>query len=487
MPMHINPLTGRYHYVHRSSQSDVRHSPYSSSRPSAVPTRQRGIELRAHDPAPAVLQRCHLEIVAARQAGKILTWSPAATGLTGLDDWYRPVRTSKSGSMRLLAASQFQFTTGINLPRCPHAANPFRTIEETTQECKRIGNRWVFRTTSHECEFSTEIPPITSSQVLLTENELTDYLNTQDYLDLDGDAHDTEDEEFDTSAVIGSSDWKTPIRASSEQRVAAYLSSSPSWDSIASDPSSSPFPRVLSSTGSSSSSPTRPTPSPRRGADIKPYFSPIVSAQRSCPDYELITMMLELEDNGFYKMNPEEHPAYSAMTRTPAILLPYHPTTARGRLADKMHNMTLPYGRVICDFMSTVGISREALFHLCSQSLLCAGCACWYSIEGYHTHRALAATGYVCTGSQDLPMIPSRHPPMESVPSLRFRTYPSGATIPIRQDFLDSTIGRAFVDWNSRVGIPQDVWTMITTAYRSRAAKLPREGEGSGGGSVPEK
>jgi hypothetical protein len=137
-------------------------------------------------------------------------------------------------------------------------------------------------------------------------------------------------------------------------------------------------------------------------------------------DYELIATMLEQDDNQFYKSvyfsalsdirtdlyfkeHPEEHPAYMAMDRPPAILLPYHPDTSKRRLADNMQNMTLPHGQAVCDFMSTVGISKETLFKLCSHSLLCAGCSCWYSIEGYHQHRALGRAGYVCTGSEDLP------------------------------------------------------------------------------------
>ncbi|KAJ7910996.1 hypothetical protein B0H13DRAFT_2272198, partial [Mycena leptocephala] len=177
MPMNINPHTGRFHFSHYS-QTHRRYSPYTPSRPSAVPTRPRENELRAHDPSPAVLQLCRDETAAARQAGKILTWSADATGASGMKDWYRPVEQCKQGSLRLLAASRFQFTPGITLPRCPHAANGFRTIEETTQVCKRVSNRWVFGCPFHDCEFTTEIPPITSSQVLLTAEELTDYLNT---------------------------------------------------------------------------------------------------------------------------------------------------------------------------------------------------------------------------------------------------------------------------------------------------------------------
>ncbi|KAJ7933392.1 hypothetical protein B0H13DRAFT_2507039 [Mycena leptocephala] len=435
MPMNINPITGCYQFSHYS-QTHSRYAPYTPSRPSAKPTRQRVLELRAHDPSPAVLQLCRDEIAAAKQDSKILTWSPTADGLTGLSVWYRPVSTSKRGSMRLLAASRFNFTPGIDLPRCPHAANPFRTIEETTQTCKRVSNRWVFRALSHECEFTTEIPPITSSQVLLTEGELKDYLDTQDYID--GDAQDTEDEDFDMNADAGTSDGHPPTRGLSEEQVASYLSSSSRTSSLSSVGASSSSVPLHSPACSSGSRSARPS----HGPSARPYFSAMVAAKRNSPNYELIATMLENEVNDFYKRHPEEHPAYMAMDRPPAILLPYHPDASKRRLADNMQNMTLSHGRVVCDLMSTVGITYSAP----------------------DAPVGTLSKGIINTEHLALP-VPSRHPPLEDIPFLEFRTYPSGISVPTRVDFLDTTVGRAFVDWNSRIGIPQDVWTMITTAY----------------------
>lgn len=52
------------------------------------------------------------------------------------------------------------------------------------------------------------------------------------------------------------------------------------------------------------------------------------------------------------------------------------------------------------------------------------------------------------------------------LPFLCLRKYPANHTISLLStvDFLDSMIGRPFLEWNSRVGIPQTVWFMITTA-----------------------
>ncbi|KAJ7837614.1 hypothetical protein B0H13DRAFT_2368093 [Mycena leptocephala] len=314
-----------------------------------MPTRQRVLELRAHDPSPAVLQLCRDEIAAAKQDGKILTWSPTADGLTGLSVWYRPVSTSKRGSMRLLAASRFNFTQALTCL----AVRMLQIPSARSKKQRRLAE-------GPYCSFFTlfrrfmvlkaEIPPITSSQVLLMEGELKDYLDTQDYID--GDAQDTEDEDFDMNAVAGTSDWRPSTRGLSEEQVATYLSSSSrtsSLSSVGSSSSSGPLPSPACPSGSFSSSPARPS----LGHAARPYFSPMVAAKRSSPNYELIATMLEQDDNQFYKTPGGAPSLYGhgpTSRHSPAI----PPDTSKRRLADNMQNMTLPHGRAVCDFMSTV-------------------------------------------------------------------------------------------------------------------------------------
>ncbi|KAJ6626559.1 hypothetical protein B0H10DRAFT_2302456 [Mycena sp. CBHHK59/15] len=259
MPMNINPNTGRFHFSHYS-QTHRRYSPYTPSRPSAVPIRQQENELRAHDPSPTVLQLCRDEIAAARQVSKILTWSADATGVSGLKDWYS------------LLISVHSWDHATSLPPC---RKRLWTIEETTQVCKRV---------------------------LLMAEELTDYLNTPDYID--GDAEDTDNEDFYLEAVVGTSEWRTPPRGSSEERVGTYLNNSSRTSSLNSIEGSMSSPSTLPSSSflsdSSSSSPVRPSLRPK-GTSVRPYFSPMVSAKRKSPNYVLIAMVSELDDNRFYK------------------------------------------------------------------------------------------------------------------------------------------------------------------------------------------
>lgn len=43
------------------------------------------------------------------------------------------------------------------------------------------------------------------------------------------------------------------------------------------------------------------------------------------------------------------------------------------------------------------------------------------------------------------------------------RTFNGEPPTPI--EFLDSPIGAAYLEWNSRLGVPEDVWAVISTAY----------------------
>ncbi|KAJ7441364.1 hypothetical protein B0H11DRAFT_1932969 [Mycena galericulata] len=430
MPMHINPLSGRYRFA-KYSQNHPRYAPYTVTR-----TCQRDNEIRVHDPTPGELRAFAAEMVDARQQGIILGYSLSEHKLV---QWFRPTQVSKNGSLRRLAASRFQSTPGIQMPLCPHAANGFRTTEETSMVCKRANSRWAFQCTIQGCPIIMEIAPITSSQVLLTDQDLEDYLNQPDYID--GDGQDTEDEEFD-SMDTSITDENSLSSSSSMEEVADYLSGQSRTSSSSS----------LSSTLSSSSPPTSNSgwsPNrmrPRRSdGSLRPYYSPVVAEKRRNPEHSMIIEVQTGEANGTYEKKPEDHPAWGSSDNPHPILLPYHPNSSSRRIADMMQNMTSPYGQIIRHFMSTVGIPRISLFHLC-----------------YHQHRDRG----LCTGSVDLPKIPSRHPPLENVPFLQFRTYPANVEHPSGgQDLLDCTVGRAFVKWHSREGIPQDVWAMITTAY----------------------
>ncbi|KAJ7466608.1 hypothetical protein B0H11DRAFT_1921796 [Mycena galericulata] len=386
MPMHINPLSGRYRFA-KYSQNHPRYAPYTSH-----------TSFQKWQPASP-----------RRLSFPIHTWHPNAS-LPACCEWI----SHYGGDIHGVQEGEQQMGFSVHHTRLPD-----------------------YKIWPHY--HTVEIAPITSSQVLLTDQDLEDYLNQPDYID--GDGQDTEDEEFD-SMDTSITDENSLSSSSSMEEVADYLSGQSRTSSSSS----------LSSTLSSSSPPTSNSgwsPNrmrPRRSdGSLRPYYSPVVAEKRRNPEHSMIIEVQTGEANGTYEKKPEDHPAWGSSDNPHPILLPYHPNSSSRRIADMMQNMTSPYGQIIRHFMSTVGIPRISLFHLC-----------------YHQHRDRG----LCTGSVDLPKIPSRHPPLENVPFLQFRTYPANVEHPSGgQDLLDCTVGRAFVKWHSREGIPQDVWAMITTAY----------------------
>ncbi|KAJ7452867.1 hypothetical protein FB451DRAFT_1409163 [Mycena latifolia] len=415
--------------------------------------RRRRAEVAAtpYTPFPQTVAYTH-------QYEQALAHGQLLTGVQGIDFslWYRPATTSAAGAMRQLPASRFDCTPGLSLPLCPHVSNTWRTVEECTMRCKKVQNRWVFRCPNHSCQVSMTIPPIASSKVLLSAKELQDWIESNDFID--GDVTESGDEDY----MVESGDWTSSPQktasTSSADEVASYLTSSISSSSLfGPSPSSSSF-SSLPPSSSPFSSPTKVSPQRATGS-AQAYFTPLVAEKRGRPDHTFIMGVLNEEEAGYYKKHPEKHD----LQKTPLVefLLPYHPAASARRLADLMINMTSPTGRIISQFTSTEGVPYITLLRLKQENLLRSGCSCMYSIQGYHQHRSFGR----CTGNVDLPFIPERYPSIEDTPFLHFRSYPAGVDIPPAREFLNTTIGRAFVEWHGKIGVPQDVWYTITTGY----------------------
>ncbi|KAJ6545126.1 hypothetical protein B0H10DRAFT_1969935 [Mycena sp. CBHHK59/15] len=186
------------------------------------------------------------------------------------------------------------------------------------------------------------VPPVASAKVLLTEQELTDYVNSEEYMD--GDVIDSGDEGFSVKYnTSGSSvflfyftsymDWspQTTSSASSIGQVSSYLthlSPSSSLDSISSTP-----------TGSVNSSPTQPRRSPRKSdGRAVAYFSALVAETRGSPNHTFVLNIYNNHEAGLYKTHPEQHPVHQSPLAD--MLLPYHPAhcdLVHSFEADKAH------------------------------------------------------------------------------------------------------------------------------------------------------
>lgn len=191
--------------------------------------------------------------------------------------------------------------------------------------------------------------------------------------------------------------------------------------------------------------------------------------------------------------NPSRHPAFDS-NNLPLSLAAYVP---RGMDDEPEH---LPFlftrvGEAIREYNSTVGVSNHTITFFLTHAVACEICSCTFSEDGYHAHLsdgccmnmpglskgislflsyAFRVTHVVLT----VVLIQKSRAPYLWLPR---RTY-SSATIPPAKEYLNTVIGRAFSDWNSRIGVPRDVWIFITTSdvYCSEC-RLTRSFDGDAG------
>jgi hypothetical protein len=61
-------------------------------------------------------------------------------------------------------------------------------------------------------------------------------------------------------------------------------------------------------------------------------------------------------------------------------------------------------------------------------------------------------------------LVEELYPELAGLYDMATRTYPLGVALPSHSDHINSPLGCAWVAWNSRVGVTQDVWAVISTA-----------------------
>jgi hypothetical protein len=135
-------------------------------------------------------------------------------------------------------------------------------------------------------------------------------------------------------------------------------------------------------------------------------------------------------------------------------------------------------GIVVRELNSILGVPRSDFCCILADFATCACCYCTFSSEGYNSH----IQGGVCSSHPDgdrglflflLSLfrlcLNSSSPvkPREDyeAPRTKGRSFPNGYRPPSQtEDMLDTPVGLAYLEWNSRFGVPMDVWAVISTA-----------------------
>ncbi|KAJ7271369.1 hypothetical protein B0H12DRAFT_1067213 [Mycena haematopus] len=119
-------------------------------------------------------------------------------------------------------------------------------------------------------------------------------------------------------------------------------------------------------------------------------------------------------------------------------------------------------GRGVQDLSSTHGVTFDGYSALIRASVRCDGCSNSFSPDGYKGHRVKG----ICTNHPDLLTVSACRESEGPVRRRSYRLDEQGEEIypEWRGHAQDTAIGAALREWNSRLGVPTDVWIMTSTA-----------------------
>ncbi|KAK6969302.1 hypothetical protein R3P38DRAFT_3146519 [Favolaschia claudopus] len=273
-----------------------------------------------------------------------------------------------------------------------------------------------FRAFDHECNFRSELLLLFSCHSILT---------------LTCPEHNVDDD----------NDEPSPSSASASM---ALTSSSSSGTTATSTPPSSQ--RSVLSTGSTISQlavDAMLAPHARWGGD-RPRMLPM--------RVKLGVTFLVAED-------PAYHPAWDE--HDPPSLLHVYDVRIYPNCLQKTYThldfLSRPLGKAIREINSPLGIPFSDHTTLVKATRVCKSCLNHFSPDGYEHHRRDDA----CTNHPDLAQIDECEP---FDGCIRLRTFRDGKRPSFQAETLDSAIGAALLEWNSRLGLPADVWMTVSSA-----------------------
>ncbi|KAG6826453.1 hypothetical protein H0H92_015741 [Tricholoma furcatifolium] len=377
--------------------------------------------------------------------------------------WVRPYRQYKNGTMSDVAASGFHRVEPYDHPICPHThlIKKHREMQVHLNQPYRM-NRHVdfFRATSHVCRFTVVIPrlnePLVTQDPVMVAEQLSmaddeEAEAAREQLSYDQDhllapffAPDSEDEVTQLLALQSQSLPTPPSSASKTvDKYQKYLRD------VLINPRVSPLMYL-----DAQNRETNVIPYCSPGHSPKPYFRDSVAEARANSDEALISEVQRKQSLMVYYDDPGQHPA-ADLVHTHPVLEPYDERLYPDCLNTIFQHLQYLYtnlGRAIRELNSTLGIPVVALLVLRSSAVTCSACS-----SNEHVNLRVVDLDHV-----------------SEFPLRTFAKRPSDSA-----EFTDAPIGAAFLAWNSRIGVPQDVWAVISTAFiRCRTCLLCRSFNG---------
>ncbi|KIK56035.1 hypothetical protein GYMLUDRAFT_62299 [Collybiopsis luxurians FD-317 M1] len=364
--------------------------------------------------------------------GRLLTCNMRTRNL---EKWEPPIQAAPDGSIISPNPTIYHLIPDYKPPYCPHVLNPFLTIREcmmTVHTIKCKGTTQYFFQAKHQgCNLRMEVVWVDRNLGHLNET-CKNYKN------------------IGKGCLIGCN--KGPF-SDQFQEHASHKDKNSNSSGISLEPlpvsqlHSLPRPQQLVASRKLTSF----------------YSAPVAEARASPVDYPVQSFSRLLEKSTFSE-HPDAHPAYNPLN-TIELLLPYYPHKPNNQCAaiySHLQAFDTATGQAICALNGSRGLSVPSFLQLMSSSQLCTGCLCEFTPDGYLAHLGHE----LCNGTEKIhclntPACPTVgvQLPNSPVPLLTPPKLPLDVA-----SGLHTATGRPFLAWNSHLGVPQDVWILVSTA-----------------------
>ncbi|KAJ7218744.1 hypothetical protein C8J57DRAFT_1254742 [Mycena rebaudengoi] len=419
--------------------------------------RTSGLQTPASDSSPTV-RAAYSSLLDRNSAGVLSTWDHIAL------DWRTVPRPQREQSGRLvdIAATGLRNVWSKHQSPflCPHtdrAGNPYPPMTLHLNATYSAGQRADFyQSKDHQCRFKVLIPRLKPRSVLTSQQEIDAFKAA--HSDQGSSSSDQE-----SSSLPSSQDSSS----SAAEVAASLLVNDPRRPAT---PPPSPFP-------------PRPTPCGPGNMRRPPtsYFSAEVAHARALNNNDLRDYIDECQRAGIFEDAPFEHPL--AAPELPQIMRTYCPKLYPSNLSRTVRHyfykgqefFNSPLGLAIRYLVSPLGLPWNDYSNIVDHCKGCIGCQCLFSIAGYNAH--ITEDGR-CGNTPSMPAV--ARDSSARLPTFKYRTYRDRQGIDVPMQYrLNTPSGIALLEWNSRVGIPYDVWSVVSTGIvRCGACDLVRTFEG---------
>ncbi|THU90384.1 hypothetical protein K435DRAFT_864325 [Dendrothele bispora CBS 962.96] len=208
---------------------------------------------------------------------------------------------------------------------------------------------------------------------------------------------------------------------------------------------------------------SRPRPKPHLTSEHQGFFTREKNLQRAAYNALIVYRIKDAYRRGRYRsrtkplMHPvHRHKIHPLMQQWDVSVNPHARNVASQHL--KFYDTAI--GLAIRNLHSTRGIPIPLWRDVRAQGVICSVCSCVFSCDGYTDH--LSAED-VCRNWHAAQQVKNRNLPNKKTPAHTTELEES-----LHEEWFDSMAPTmtALLEWNSRVGIPRDVWVLVSTSEK---------------------